>query len=103
MWLLAGHALGQAELPDAGLPDASVGGSGAERATEEVDATTSDPCLSEKDCDRGFACVNSKCSYRRYREATFDGCGAMTTRGLWVLGAALLFTRRRYFLLKLTK
>jgi len=92
--LIAFPALGQADLPDAGLPDAAVGGTGAERASEEEDATLSDPCLSDKDCDRGFACVNSKCSYRRYREATFDGCGAETVGGLWVLGAALLFLRR---------
>lgn len=102
MWLLAGPALGQADLPDAGLPDASVGGTGAERASEEEDATLSTPCLSDRDCDRGFSCTNTKCTYRRYRDATFDGCGANSTNALWVLGAALLL-RRRYFLLKLTK
>lgn len=50
-----------------------------------------------------FACVDTRCSYRRHRDATFAGCGANTTTGLWVLGAALLFLRRSYFLLKLTK
>ena len=79
--LFAGRALAQADLPDAGLPDASVGGTGAERASEEEEDSTSNPCLSERDCDRGFACVNSRCTWRRYREATYEGCGAMSTTG----------------------
>lgn len=96
LWLIASPALGQADLPDAGLPDAAVGGTGAERASEEEEDSTSNPCLSDKDCDRGFACVNTRCSYRRYREATFDGCGATSIGGLWVLGAALLLLRRNF-------
>ena len=103
MLLIAAPALGQAELPDAGLPDASVGGSAPDQKTEEQDSTTSDPCLTDHDCDRGFSCVNSRCTYRRYREATYDGCGANAIDGLWVLGATLLFVRRRYFFAKLTK
>ena len=95
MLLIAGPALGQAELPDAGLPDASVGGSAPDQKTEEGDSTTSDPCLTDHDCERGFSCVNTRCTYRRYREATYDGCGANTIGGLWVLGAALLFLRTR--------
>ncbi|MDP1830006.1 MAG: hypothetical protein Q8L48_42480 [Archangium sp.] len=101
--LLAGPVMAQADLPDAGLPDAAVGGTGAERDSEEEDATLSSPCLSERDCDRGFACNAGKCTWRRYREATYEGCGAQATTGLFVLGAALLFVRRRYFLLKFTK
>ncbi len=92
----------QADLPDAGLPDASVGGTGAERASEEQDTTStgSTPCLTERDCDRGFQCLAGKCSYRVYREATFEGCDAVP--GVWLLGVGLLLGRR-YFLAKLTK
>lgn len=99
--LLSGSARAQADLPDAGLPDASVGGTGAERSSEEEDATLSTPCLSERDCDRGLTCTNGKCSWQRYRDATFEGCGA--TSGLGLLGAVLLLRRRGYFLLKFTK
>lgn len=102
--LVASPVLAQADLPDAGLPDASVGGTGAERASEEEEDATSNPCLSEKDCDRGFACVNNKCTWRRYREATFDGCGAQSVTGLSVFAALLLLRRRGpYFLAKFTK
>ena len=106
LFLVAGTARAQADLPDAGLPDVVVGGTGAERMSEEEDATLSTPCLSSHDCDRGFACINSKCTYQRYRDATFDGCGAEATSGLWLSGALLLFLRRRhsgFFLAKLTK
>lgn len=93
--LVAGPVFAQADLPDAGLPDASVGGTGAERASEEEEDETSNPCLSDRDCDRGFACVNTKCTWRRYREATFEGCGAETATGLWIAGALLLARRAR--------
>ena len=92
--LIARPVLAQADLPDAGLPDASVGGTGAERASEEEEDAISNPCLSDRDCDRGFACVNGKCTYRRFREATFEGCGA--TGGLWLAGALLLGRRPRF-------
>lgn len=99
--LLAGPAWAQADLPDEGLPDASVGGTGAERSSEEEDSSLATPCLSERDCDRGLACRNGKCTWQRYRDATFEGCAA--TSGLWLLGAGLLLRRSRYFLLKFTK
>lgn len=101
--LVARPALAQADLPDAGLPDMVVGGTGAERASEEEEDGTSNPCLSDRDCDRGFACVNSKCTWRRYREATFEGCGAESVTGLWIAGALLLLRRRGYFLSNFTK
>ena len=103
--LVAGTARAQADLPDAGLPDVVVGGTGAERASEEEDATLSTPCLSARDCDHGFACVNSKCTFQRYRDATFEGCGAEVTGGLWLSGALLLLRRRQsaFFFVKLTK
>ncbi len=100
LWALP--ALAQADLPDAGLPDTVVGGTGAERASEEQDTTspTSTPCQSDNDCDRGFQCLNLKCSYRQYRDATFRGCEA--TPGLWLAGLVLLL-RRRHFFEKFTK
>jgi hypothetical protein len=101
--LLAGAAWAQADLPDAGLPDAAVGGTGADRQTEEADSTVPTPCLSANDCDRGFACTNGTCTYQRYREATYDGCGAEAVGGLCVAGALLLLVRRRYFLSNFTK
>ena len=71
-------AWAQADLPDAGLPPVAVDEEGAERASEEED-TAAVTCLSARDCDRGFACTDGKCTYRRYRDATFEGCGAATT------------------------
>jgi hypothetical protein len=90
--LAASVARAQADLPDAGLPDASVGGTGAERASEEEEDSTSNPCLSDRDCDRGLQCVNSKCTWRRYRDATFEGCDH--TAELMLAAALLLLTRR---------
>ena len=101
--LVAGAAWAQADLPDAGLPDAAVGGTGADRQTEEADSTIPTPCLSARDCDRGFSCRNGACTYERYREATYDGCGAEAATGVWVWGALLLLLRRRYFLSNFTK
>ena len=104
--LLASAAFAQThlpdDLPDAGLPDAAVGGTGAERASQEEEDETSNPCITDHDCDRGFACVNSKCTYRRYRDATLEGCGASVGTGLWAIGAVLLL-RRVHFLSKRTK
>lgn len=100
--LVANPVLAQADLPDAGLPDASVGGTGAERASEEEEDAISNPCLSDRNCDRGFACVNRKCTWQRYREATVEGCGAQSVTGLCVF-SALLLLRRRHFLVKFTK
>jgi hypothetical protein len=84
-------ALAQADLPDAGLPDASVGGTGAERASEEEDSQAQLSCLSDRDCDRGFQCVKSKCSHRRFRDATYEGCSATSSRTLvWMLAAVVM-------------
>lgn len=83
------------DLPDAGLPDASVGETGAERASEEED-TAATPCLSDRDCDRGLMCKQTRCVWRPWREATVEGCSS--TGGLSVLGLALVvLARRRLF------
>lgn len=101
--LLALPVRAQADLPDAGLPDAAVGGTGAERASEEEEDSLTNPCLSDRDCDQGFACVDRKCKWRRYRDATYEGCTAAPAGTLLVLGAALFALRRRHFLVKRTK
>lgn len=88
---VAGAVRAQADLPDAGLPDASVGGTGAERASEEEEDATDNPCLSDRDCDHGFQCVQSKCRWRRYRDATFEGCDHT---GALMLGAVVLLLTR---------
>lgn len=90
--LLAGVAFAQADLPDAGLPDAPVGETGAERSSEEEDANLQTPCLSDRDCDRGFLCANGTCRWQRYRDATFEGCSS--AEGLWLCGAGLVLARR---------
>lgn len=91
---LAGLAWGQVDLPDAGLPDASVGGTGAERSSEEEEDATSNPCLSDRDCDHGLQCKNSKCTWRPWRDATVEGCTAAPGTVL-VLGVALFLLVKR--------
>lgn len=81
-----------AELPDAGLPDASVGEAGAERASEEQEQGADAPCVSAADCDRGFACVEGRCTWQRARDATFLGCGS---GGLAAAAVGLLAVRRQ--------
>jgi hypothetical protein len=96
---LAPLAWGQVDLPDAGLPDASVGGTGSERASEEEEDSINNPCLSDLDCDRGLQCLNNRCTWRAWREATQEGCSA-APGAMVLLCAALL---GRYFLVNLTK
>lgn len=80
------------ELPDAGLPDGSVGMSGADRDTEEAD-TQGGPCLMTRDCGQGFTCEGQRCVPMKPISV---GCGA-APQGLVLLGAvaALLRQRRR--------
>lgn len=93
MALLATVAWADADLPDAGLPDAAVGGTGAERASEEEEDSLTNPCLDDRDCDRGFQCLNAKCTYRPYRDAEFSFCGAAPALPLLLLALAALTTR----------
>jgi len=89
--LWAGVAFAQGMTPDASLPDASVGEGGADRNTEEAD-TNSSPCLSPKDCDGPFACINGRCVPRPVRQAT--GCGGGAVGALGLLGVAALVRMR---------
>lgn len=104
-WILAaglyatGAVAQHADLPDAGLPDASVGGTGAERASEEEEDALDAPCLADRDCDQGFTCTGGRCAWQRYRDATLVGCDSAP--GLSLLALAL--AARGYFLVKRTK
>lgn len=80
-------ARAQADLPDASLPDASVGEGGPDRMSQEGDDTPANgPCLATKDCERGFTCVSSRCIYTGVRTAR--GCAGGT--GALLLSAGLL-------------
>lgn len=78
------------DLPDAGLPDGSVGMSGADRETEEAE-TQGGPCLSSRDCGQGFGCEGQRCVPTR---PVTVGCDA-APQGLVVLGAVAALIRRR--------
>lgn len=65
--------------PDASLPDASVGQGGADQSGQEGDDSTgrvATDCRSDLDCDKGFACQDSRCVYVGTRKA--GGCGGGT-------------------------
>lgn len=77
------------ELPDAGLPDASVGEGGADRDTEEADMGGG-PCLNANECTMAFACVNGRCVPAPVQDV---GCSAAPVSALLLAG--LIFLRRR--------
>jgi hypothetical protein len=97
MLFLASFALAQDAGRDAGEIDGPLtrldaGAPPRENnpGTEETDVNG--PCLFDKDCDRGFQCINSKCTYRRFRDATFTGCAEASNA---VLLVALALWRKR--------
>jgi len=90
--LWAGVAFAQGQTPDASLPDASVGQSGADQNSEEAD-TNSTPCLSSNDCDGAFTCSNGRCVPAPVRKAT--GCGGGAAGLLGMVGVAALVRARR--------
>ncbi len=76
------------DLPDAGLPDASVGEGGADRDNEENDQ--GGPCRSASDCQGAFTCENGRCVPTQVVDAS---CG-VAPGGLLLWLAALCFRRR---------
>jgi uncharacterized protein (TIGR03382 family) len=82
---------------DASIPDASVGSGGADRdSPDEGDGRPVVFCKFNRDCDRGFNCVNGKCTWTGYRDATNGGCtGAPGAVGLLLAAVALRVRRRR--------
>lgn len=87
--LTASLALAQ-DLPDAGLPDGSVGQGGADRASEESD-TGGGPCLTSNECTMGFACVDARCVPAPVTNA---GCSATALSAVAALGLLFLVRRR---------
>jgi hypothetical protein len=85
--LLVGAPAVAQELPDSGLPDASVGMGGADQTNEENDV--GGPCVTTSECDRGFACTDGRCTPTRVKNL---GCASVG--GELVLLAALLWNRR---------
>ena len=81
---------------DASLPDASVGGGSADNTNpEQGDGQPVVFCKLNRDCDRGFNCVDGKCTWSGYKDATNGGCsGAPELAGL-SLGALALRLRRK--------
>lgn len=76
------------DLPDAGLPDASVGEGGADRDTEEGDSGGG-PCLSANECTMGFTCTSGRCVPAPVQDV---GCRAAPVSALLLAG--LVFLRR---------
>ena len=79
------------DVPDPSMiPDASVGQGGAQQGNEESDMAPA--CTSDNDCDRGLRCVQYKCTWQQYRQATFRGCGG---KAMAVAAIGLVFFARR--------
>jgi hypothetical protein len=81
----------QAFALDASLPDASAGMGGPDMNSEENDMR--DPCLSARDCDRGFACTNGRCVPTPVKNAS--GCGGGLAVAMLPLAAGLVLVARR--------
>jgi hypothetical protein len=83
---------------DAGddTPDASVGSGGADQMTQEGDETgPNGTCSLNRDCERGFTCVNGACRYAGYRMAEQVGCSAVPGLAIASLLVVTLPGRRR--------
>jgi len=86
---LTGAAFAQ-DLPDASLPDASVGQGGADQSSEENDV--GGPCLSTADCEGRFVCQGGRCVPSDVKKA---GCGSTAVTATLLAGVGLLLSRRR--------
>lgn len=81
----------EAAALDASLPDGSAGMGGADMTSEENEMR--DPCLSSRDCDRGFACTNGRCVPTPVRNAS--GCGGGLAVALLPLAVGVVAVGRR--------
>jgi hypothetical protein len=86
--------------PDAGpaLPDASVGTGCADCENPEAeDGTGRTPlfCRSSADCERGFQCQQSRCTYVGFQRAESSGCTSAIAGVSGLLGLVVLGLRRR--------
>ena len=78
------------DLPDAGLPDGSVGQGGADRDSEESDMGGG-PCLTSNECTMGFACVDARCVPSAVTDV---GCSTTALSAVAALGLLFLVRRR---------
>ncbi len=79
------------DLPDSGLPDASVEGGSAQGMSEENDPQGG-PCLVSKDCSQGFACVDARCIPVKPKSV---GCSAAPELLLGAAALVAILRRRR--------
>lgn len=82
------------ELTDASLPDASMGEGNPNMSEEGEDGQLPVLCQLQRDCERGFTCIDGKCRYTGARTATCQGCGGSAMGALFV-GVGVLLSRRR--------
>ena len=83
------------QIPDASLPDASVGQGGADRDNPESDEDmTPTTCQFDRDCSSNFHCLSGKCTYAGPRQigGCFGGSAALA-----IPAVGLLLVRRRRF------
>jgi hypothetical protein len=90
--LLGAVSVAAQDLPDSGLPDASVGQGGADRDNEEGDGEGS-LCTDSSTCATRLQCVSGRCVPTRVTNA---GCSAGGVGlAVSVLAGALVLRRRR--------
>lgn len=76
---------------DASIPDASAGMGGADMTSEENEMR--DPCLSSRECERGFTCTAGRCVPAPVKNAS--GCGGGLALMLPLSVGLLLGAHRR--------
>ncbi|MCU0701941.1 MAG: hypothetical protein MUC96_36025 [Myxococcaceae bacterium] len=77
---------------DASIPDASAGMGGADMTSEENEMR--DPCLSSRECERGFVCTDGRCTPAPIRNAS--GCGGGMALATLPLALGLLVRSRKH-------
>ncbi|MDX2014354.1 MAG: hypothetical protein SFW67_29415 [Myxococcaceae bacterium] len=80
---------------DASIPDASAGMGGADMTSEENEMR--DPCLSSRECERGFVCTDGRCTPAPIRNASGCGGGGMALATLPLAFGLLVRSRKRAF------
>lgn len=78
------------DLPDAALPDASVGQGGAEQGSEENDV--GGPCMDTRDCEGRFVCQAGRCVPTDIKTT---GCGGTAALATMLLATGVVLSRRR--------
>ena len=85
-------------VPDASVPDASVGEGGADREQQEGEDSVGrvpTTCRDNDDCSQGFDCHETRCVYTGIRRAPTGGCLGSSPALLLVLGLAAAVKRRQ--------